>query len=70
MFPYFYFVGYLFGIFSWLIIFITRKDLRRQILFIFNVPIEEILWFSTWGMISGPAHAFYQGAKFKSARDL
>ena len=38
-------------------------------IYIFNVPIEEILWFSTWGMISGPAYAFYRGAKFKSIRD-
>lgn len=35
-------------------------------IFIFNIPIEEILWFSTWGMVSGPAYAFYKGAKFKS----
>jgi hypothetical protein len=36
-------------------------------IFIGKIPIEEILWAFSWGMIAGPMYEFYAGLKFKKS---
>jgi len=62
----FMFFGYLFLALAYPQIFQKLWILQNLSgLLVFGIPVEELIWGFSWGMVAGPMYEFYMGLKFK-----